>query len=511
MRWFDHIWVNLFWLGLNIRNNAVNNILMPYMVALLAAPEIRNTALGAMRTAGLIIAMLVQPAMGILSDRSTSRFGRRRPYIFAGVIFDLACLALIAASGTYWLLLVAILFFQVSSNVSHGPLQGLIPDLVPENQRGVASGVKSIMELVPVILVALVVAKMVSEGNFYLAVFVTGASLLLIMLLTLVLVREKPLLQKPDVPLGPPMLRVLGILAGIFAGAVVGLACGGVVGGAAALVAWPLAGRTTALAIAVGLGGIVAMLVSVVVGVWGGTYTTIGYEVEWAGTLWQRALAFIKGIRPFASQHGSFTWWVVNRLLFFTAITSLQAFLPFFLMYAFNASAEAAAGMTGTLTAVVGVFTLGTALPSGWLSDRFGYRRLLVVSGILAGAGAFLFLGVVWAPNTPLFTIGPLEATVKTVLLYISGTIIGLATGLFVTTNWALGTRLAPPDEAGRFLGISNLAGAGAGIVGTGLGGPIADYLENVRPGLGYFVLFAGFGIIFFLSTVSLRGIKKQP
>ncbi len=525
IRWFDHISINLFWLGLNIRNNAVNNILMPYMVALLAAPEIRNTALGFMRTAGLIIAMLVQPAMGILSDRSTSRFGRRRPYIFAGVIFDLVCLALIAASGTYWLLLVAILFFQFSSNVSHGPLQGLIPDLVPQEQRGVASGVKSIMELVPVILVALVVAKMVSDGNFYLAVFVTGTSLLVIMLLTMLLVKEKPLVQKPDVPLAPTMLRVLGILAGILAGAAVGLACGGVIGGAAALVAWPLAGQSTALAIAVGLGGIVAMLVAVVVGVWGGTYTTIGYVVDWSGSLWQRVLAFARGVRPFAGQYGSFTWWVVNRLLFFTAITSFQAFLPFFLMYAFNASAEAAAGMTGTLTAVVGVFTLGTALPSGWLSDHFGYRRILAISGILAGVGAFLLLSTIWSPNTYLFTIGPLainlgpmhlsligamDVTLKLAFLYLGGTIIGLASGLFVTTNWALGTRLAPPAEAGRFLGISNLAGAGAGIVGTGLGGPMADYLEKVRPGLGYFVLFAGFAIIFILSSVSLRGIKKQ-
>ncbi len=510
VRWFDHIWINLFWLGLNIRNNAVNNILAPYMVALLAAPEIRNTALGGLRTAGLIIAMLVQPAMGILSDRSTSRFGRRRPFIFAGVILDLLCLALIAASGTYWLLLVAILCKEFSSNISHGPLQALIPDLVPENQRGVSSGVKSIMELVPVIVVAVVVAGLVSSGHFLQAVFFTGASLLVIMLLTMLLVREKPLAQKPDLPLGPPMLRVLGILAGILAGAVVGLLCGGLVGGLAALAAWPLAGQTTAQAIGVGLGGVVAMLVAVVVGVWGGAYTTIGSVVEWTGTLWQRMLAFFKGIRPFASQHGSFTWWVVNRLLYLTAITSLQAFLPFFLMYAFNVNAEAAAGMNGTITAVVGVFTLGTALPSGWLADRFGYRRLLSVSGILAGAGAVLFLTVVWAPNTLLFSIGSLVVTVKLALLYISGTIIGLATGLFVTSNWALGTRLAPPAEAGRFLGISNLAGAGAGIVGTGLGGPMADYLEKVRPGLGYFVLFACFAIIFLMSTVSLRGIKEQ-
>ena len=46
-------------------------------------------------------------------------------------------------------------------------------------------------------------------------------------------------------------------------------------------------------------------------------------------------------------------------------------------------------------------------------------------------------------------------------------------------------------------------------MVGTGMGGPMADYLEKIRPGLGYFTLFAGYGIIFILSTISLRGIKK--
>jgi Na+/melibiose symporter-like transporter len=98
MYWYDFISINLFWLGLNIRNNAVGNIFMPYMVAIFVSESIRNTALGMMRTAGLVIAMLVQPAMGLLSDRSTSRFGRRRPFIFVGVILDLIFLTFIALS-----------------------------------------------------------------------------------------------------------------------------------------------------------------------------------------------------------------------------------------------------------------------------------------------------------------------------------------------------------------------------------------------------------------------------
>ena len=74
MRWVDLIAVNLFWLGVNIRNNAVSTVFMPYLVDRFVRPEIRNTALGGMRTAGLIIAMLVQPAVGLLSDRSTLRW-----------------------------------------------------------------------------------------------------------------------------------------------------------------------------------------------------------------------------------------------------------------------------------------------------------------------------------------------------------------------------------------------------------------------------------------------------
>ncbi|HEY5158894.1 MAG TPA: MFS transporter, partial [Anaerolineales bacterium] len=139
LRWYDYLTINLFWLGLNIRNTALGSIFMPYLVGIFAPEAIKNTALGAMRSAGLVIAMLIQPAAGLLSDRSTSRFGRRRPYILVGALFDCLFLAAIALSQTYWALLIAVLLIQFSSNISHGPLQGLIPDLVPEDQRGRAS------------------------------------------------------------------------------------------------------------------------------------------------------------------------------------------------------------------------------------------------------------------------------------------------------------------------------------------------------------------------------------
>jgi MFS family permease len=152
--------------------------------------------------------------------------------------------------------------------------------------------------------------------------------------------------------------------------------------------------------------------------------------------------------------------------------------------------------MIGTLLLMVGIFTLISALPAGWLADRIGKKMLVGLSGILAAVGGFLLLGTIWVPNLN--------------LIYVVGGILGIATGTFMTTNWAMGTDLVPPEEAGRYLGISNLAGAGAGLIGYGIGAPVADYLNKITPGLGYIATFAAYGVLFVLSTVSLRFIRGE-
>ena len=182
--------------------------------------------------------------------------------------------------------------------------------------------------------------------------------------------------------------------------------------------------------------------------------------------------------------------------MFLAAITTIQGTAPYFIQFAFQVTIEKAASMTGSLMLVVGLSTILTALPSGWLADRFGGKRLVGVSGGLAALGTFLLLGTIWRPSIT--------------ALYGIGIILGLATGLFTTTNWAVGTTLVPAQEAGRYLGISNLAGAGAGMIGTGIGGPVADALNGYLPGLGYFALFACYAGLLVLSVVSLRGVKEE-
>lgn len=479
--WLDLIAINVFWLGMNMRNNAVGAIFLPFLVAQFTPPDLRNTALGGMRTAGLIIAMLVQPAAGTLSDRSTSRFGRRRPFLVAGVLLDLFALLWIATAGSYWSLLAAVMIFQVTNNISHGPLQSLIPDQIPENQRGTASAIKSIFELLPVALLGITIAPLVAAGKFDWAVVVTGVFLLGGLLITLFSVREDRHVLQPgtsESSLAASLARVLGMLGGILAGAGIGLAAGSLIG-----ILFYFGARLTgnveqAGAIGIGVGGVIAMLGSVLAGSWAGVRLTLEDHDK-------------------AQPRTLFTAWVANRLAFLAAITSIQSFAPYFLMYAFSVSSEQAAGMSGTLFSVVGVFTLASALPAGWLADRLGTVRLTALSGILAAAGTLVLLGAVWTPSM--------------VIIYTAGLILGLATGLFVTVNWAMGTRLVPSDASGRWLGVSNLAGAGAGMIGAGLGGPLADQLNRFTPGLGYFTVFAAYGLLFLLSAACLWILRKTP
>jgi MFS family permease len=148
--------------------------------------------------------------------------------------------------------------------------------------------------------------------------------------------------------------------------------------------------------------------------------------------------------------------------------------------------------MTARLAATMGGFLLVSAVVSGVLSDRLGRIPLLAMaSGLSAAATVVLILA-------PSLTV-----------VFVTGCFFGLAVGAFMSTHWALGTDLAPSEQGGLYLGIANLAGAGAGIVGTGIGGPLADLVNGLHPGLGYLVIFGIDGGLFGLSILALTRIRQ--
>jgi MFS family permease len=364
----------------------------------------------------------------------------------------------------YAVLLSGIVLLQVSSNVAHGALQGLIPDLVPENQRGRASGVKAVMELLPAFLI-IGMGPLVDAGHIWMTVGIIIAVFVIAMLITVFAVHEEPLREKPDGGIGEQLLRLVALTA-IFLAATQAAVWIVRTGGSQLTQLGADVGLQVAV---VGLAGLLGMAGSIFIGVYPGAWVGIGRE---------------------ARQQSSFIWWVINRLLFLAGVGSIQGFAQYYLADVLHI--PNAATVTTLLLAVVAVFLIASALGGGYLADRIGRRRLVALSGLIAAAGTLLLL---FSASLP--------------LVLVSGSVIGIGAGVFMATNWALGTDLAPSQEAGRYLGISNLAGAGAGIVGAGIGGPMADFFNAISPGLGYLVIFALYGALFLLSVAALSRVKE--
>ena len=113
--------------------------------------EFAGRALALMDLAGAVVALLVQPTVGSISDYTMSRWGRRKPYIAIGATLDVIFLIGLATSQTYLSIFAVILLLQVSSNFAQGPFQGYVPDLVAEEQVSLASGLMGVMSILGVI------------------------------------------------------------------------------------------------------------------------------------------------------------------------------------------------------------------------------------------------------------------------------------------------------------------------------------------------------------------------
>ena len=99
--------------------------------------------------------------------------------------------------GSFWILAAAYFCLQITTNSAHASAQVLIPDLVPKDRRGIFSGVKSVMDLLPVIIVARTIGPLIAAGQMWTGIGVEVGILLLAMLITM-FVREEPLRESPE-------------------------------------------------------------------------------------------------------------------------------------------------------------------------------------------------------------------------------------------------------------------------------------------------------------------------
>ena len=92
--------LNAYWVGLSFMWNSLHPIILPAVLLNYVPDAKKNTYLGLLTFLGLILAMVIQPLSGALSDGWKSRFGRRRPLMVLGTWWgglDGAVLALICS------------------------------------------------------------------------------------------------------------------------------------------------------------------------------------------------------------------------------------------------------------------------------------------------------------------------------------------------------------------------------------------------------------------------------
>ena len=90
-RLYHLVAINAYWLGVSYMWNSLHVIILPILM-LSYTESGKNTAYGLLTFLGLMVAMVVQPLSGALSDRTRHRLGRRRPWILLGTLIDMVWL-----------------------------------------------------------------------------------------------------------------------------------------------------------------------------------------------------------------------------------------------------------------------------------------------------------------------------------------------------------------------------------------------------------------------------------
>ncbi len=425
----DYIKITVLGFALAALWGSLHTIILQVRLLDLVAESEKATRLADLMAAGLLLAVVVQPVAGAISDRSGFGWGRRRPYILLGILLTLLFLPGIGFSGSYAALFVIYCLMQISSNTAQGPYQAFIPDLVPRGKRGVASGVKTLFEFLGGIALLRLIGPFMhrystGEGSswLWLALGVLAIALLGTMLATVLTVKEQPLSRRPR-PLLLPALYQKGK---------------------------------------------------------GSIKTCPNYV--WS--LMSRLVLFIQ-------QHPDFVWFLASRLLVLMAFASLQRFALFFLMDVVGVASPAA--VTADLLMVVGACMLAVVYPAGYLSDRVGRKPIGVSSGLVSALGIVLLF---------------FSHTYMHIML--CGALLGISSGAFMSTNWALAIDLVAEGEEARYLGLTNVATAGGTALALLIIGRVIDFFNAYGPGLGYQAMFLACFIFLVAGSLLLLKIKGR-
>jgi MFS family permease len=102
-------------------------------------PANKGTNLAFILGLGAIVALIANPVAGYFSDRTTSVFGMRKPWMVGG--FAVAVIGTwLIVTGNLATITIGWLLMQLGFNAFLAAITAIMPDQVPEEQRGLVSG-----------------------------------------------------------------------------------------------------------------------------------------------------------------------------------------------------------------------------------------------------------------------------------------------------------------------------------------------------------------------------------
>ena len=169
--WPQLLNVSLYWLGLNVIWAGLGYVIFQSRFTAMYGRGVAVGPQAILQAAPVLVSILVQPTVATISDYTVTRWGRRKPYIAIGALLDVIFLWGIASANDFLAILAFFLLLQFSSNFAQGPFQGYVPDLVPEKQVGLASGLMGVMIVlgqgVGVLIASFGLAQMDAIKPFY--------------------------------------------------------------------------------------------------------------------------------------------------------------------------------------------------------------------------------------------------------------------------------------------------------------------------------------------------------
>ena len=414
--------LSFYWFATNAHWAAIMIVLMPSQVKSAVGGDVKGSMLGLALGAGAFMSIIVAPAIGAFSDRIKLPGGRRKPWMVIGTVGNVIGLFGLAyfiqpgnpeSLGTWT---IAFLWVEFFNNLATAPYSALIPDMVPPEQRGSASGWMGLMTVLGMFvggLTGFFISGMGIVGVYYLMMGI----MLLGLVVTLVGVQEPKNVQT----------------------------------------------------------------------------RSFSWREFWHGLY-----------DPF--KYANFTWVFLTRLLVTMGVYTIQEFLQYYMgdvvgsPYILAGFGEVAKTPEEAVSFFLPALLLGAILLSlvaGVLSDRYGRKLMVYVSGALQGIVALVLI------FTHNFTL--------TVLM---GVVFGLGYGAYQSVDWALASDVLPSmDDFAKDMGVWHIALVLPQVIATPFAGFLLDNFQRVGraqnlPNLGYTVIFSIAVIFFALGTFFVKQIK---